>query len=157
MVGKTKFVCASVCAALLWSASAMAEDRVTAGVASVEPPTLISLGFDWTIEGDDNRNAAVTVEYRQAGTADWRVGLPLMRLMNEQVNGRVGGPSYLPGTNAVESAAALAGGTAPPPIPGSSSNPFAFSPFSYTAPNMFSGSVFDLTPNTEYEVRLTLR
>jgi hypothetical protein len=80
-----------------------------------------------------------------------------MRLMNEQVNGRVGGPSYLPGTNAVESAAALAGGTAPPPIPGSSTNPFAFSPFSYTSPNMFSGSVFDLKPGTQYDVRLTLR
>ena len=105
---------------LFRSGAAQAEDRVRAGNASVEPPTLISLGFDWVIEGDDNRNAAVTVEYREAGSADWRVGLPLMRLMNEQVNGRVGGPSYLPGTNAVESAAALAGGTAPPPIPGSS-------------------------------------
>ena len=45
----------------------------------------------------------------------------------------------------------------PAAIPGSSSNPFAFSPFSYVAPNMFSGSVFDLTPNTEYEIRLSLR
>jgi len=157
MVGETKIVRASVCALLLWSGVALAEDRVTGGAASVEPPTLISLGFDWTITGDDNRNAAVTVEYREAGAADWHVGLPLMRLMNEQVNGRVGGPSYLPGTNAAESAATLAGGTAPPPIPGSSSNPFAFSPFSYTAPNMFSGSVFDLKPGTQYEIRLSLR
>lgn len=28
--------------------------------------------------------------------------------------------------------------------------------FAYTAPNMFSGSVFDLEPDTDYEVRLTL-
>ena len=105
MVCKTKIVRASVCAVLLWSATTLAEDRVTAGAASVEPPTLISLGFDWAITGDDNRNAAVTVEYRETGATDWHVGLPLMRLMNEQVNGRVGGPSFLPGTNAVESAA----------------------------------------------------
>src|SRR5512143_1735031 len=135
-----------------------AEDRVTAGDASVEPPTLISLGLDFAIEGDDNRNAAVTVEYRQAGTADWHVGLPLMRLKNEQVNGRVGGPSYIPGTNAAESAATLAAGTAAPAgVAASGANPFAVSPFSYVSPNMFSGSVFDLQPNTQYEVRLTLR
>src|SRR5437762_8642275 len=154
---QTRVVTSVGFAALLCALTAAAEDRVTAGGASVEPPTLISLGFDWSIDGDDNRNAAVTVEYRTAGSTEWHVGLPLMRLQNEQVNGRVGGPSYLPGTNAVESAATLAGGTVPAAIPGSSANPFAFSPFSYVAPNMFSGSVFDLTPNTEYEIRLSLR
>ena len=105
MIGRAKIPGAFAWVLLVWLGAAQAEDRVRAGNASVEPPTLISLGFDWVIEGDDNRNAAVTVEYREAGSADWRVGLPLMRLMNEQVNGRVGGPSYLPGTNAAESAA----------------------------------------------------
>ncbi len=156
MIGKTGIVRACLCAALLWAGAAAAEDRVAPGTASVEPPTLLSLGIDWSIEGDDNHNAVATVEYRPAAGGEWRQGLPLMRLKNEQVNGRVGGPSYLPGTNAAESAAKLAGGTAPPAVPGSSVNPFAFSPFSYVAPNMFSGSVFDLTPDTEYEIRLTL-
>ena len=26
-----------------------------------DPPTLINLGFQWMIQGDDNRNAAVAV------------------------------------------------------------------------------------------------
>ncbi len=137
--------------------AARAEDRVTAGVASPEPPTLVSLGIDWAIEGDDNRNASVTLAYRRAGETDWREGLPLLRLQNEQVNGRIGGPSFVPGTNAAESAAALAGGTrAAPGVAASGANPFAFSPFSYTAPNLFSGSVFDLEPDAAYEIRLTL-
>jgi len=27
----------------------------------IEPPTLIKLGFEWFVEGDDNRNATVAV------------------------------------------------------------------------------------------------
>jgi hypothetical protein len=156
MVGEPMVLRAFGCVALLCSAAAVAEDRVTAGAASVEPPTLVSLGIDWSIDGDDNRNAAVAVEYRQAGTTEWRTGLPLMRLQNEQVNGRVGGPSFIPGASAAESETALAGGTAAPGVAASGANPFAFSPFSYVAPNMFSGSLFDLSPNTSYEIRLTL-
>ena len=34
-----------------------AQTITTAGDFSVEPPTLLSLGFDWKISGDDNRNA----------------------------------------------------------------------------------------------------
>jgi hypothetical protein len=33
----------------------------TAGDFWVEPPTLRSLGFEWRIAGDDNRNASVAV------------------------------------------------------------------------------------------------
>ena len=43
------------------------------------------------------------------------------------------------------------------PLPGMAiPGAFAFSPFSYVAPNMFSGSVFDLRPDTDYELSLTL-
>jgi hypothetical protein len=143
--------------AMLAAAPLHAQDRVTAGEASVEPPTLVSLGIDWRIDGDDNRNARVDVEYRPRGDTAWRPGLPLLRLQREQVNGRIGGPSFVDGEHAAESAAELAGGSgAAPGVASSGANPFAFSPFSYTAPNMFSGSVFDLTPDTEYEIRLTL-
>ena len=34
----------------------------------IEPPTLISLGFEWYIEGDDNHNARVEVQYRKKVT-----------------------------------------------------------------------------------------
>jgi hypothetical protein len=147
-----------LCAAAVAAAEgAYADDRVTAGEAAVEPPTLVSLGIDWHIEGDDNRNASVAVDYRKAGDTSWRRGLPLMRLQHEQVNGRVGGPSFLDAEHAAESAERLRGGSAAAPgVPASGASPFAFSPFSYTAPNLFSGSLFDLEPGTAYEIRVTL-
>jgi len=96
-----------------------AQDTTTAGELVVEPPTLHALGFEWYIDGDDNRNAAVSLEYRESGAQDWQTGLPLLRIQREEMR-RV------------------------------------YNAFDYTAPNMFAGSLFDLAPDTEYEVRLTL-
>jgi len=73
-----------------------------------EPPTLISLGFEWQIDGDDNRNAEVAVFYREMGDKEWKQGMPLLRLQRE------------------------------PTISG---------PMSYTAPNMFAGSIFEKEDN----------
>jgi len=61
-----------------------AQETTTAGELIVEPPTLISLGFEWYIEGDDNRNAAVALEYRKASEGNWQEGLPLLRIQNER-------------------------------------------------------------------------
>src|SRR6202023_1385294 len=58
---------------------------VKAGEFLVDPPTLINLGFEWAISGDDNRNAKVEVTYRKKGTAEWRQAMPLMRLQKEHV------------------------------------------------------------------------
>lgn len=58
---------------------------VVAGEFVVEPPTLINLGFEWFIEGDDNRNALVEVSYRQQGTRDWKRAQPLLRLQGERI------------------------------------------------------------------------
>jgi hypothetical protein len=91
----------------------------------VEPPTLLSLGFEWKITGDDNRNARVDVSYRKAGETAWRDGLPMFRLNGESVTG--GAPRDGDGTF-----------------------------YSYTAPNMFAGSILNLEPDTEYECRFTL-
>src|SRR5207344_611900 len=63
-----------------------ASDRVTSGEFITEPPTLISLGFEWQIQGDDNRNAAVSVFYRKKGDTPWRDGLPLLRIGGERIN-----------------------------------------------------------------------
>jgi len=52
-----------------------------------ERPTLLSLGFEWHIAGDDNRNAAVAVTYRKKGESRWRDALPMMRLQREQIPG----------------------------------------------------------------------
>jgi len=109
---------------------AAAQMATTAGEFSVEPPTLVSLGFDWKITGDDNRNAQVDLTYRKKGEAAWKRGLPLLRLQREWVNG---GPPQAADT---------------PLMP-------RF-PFDYVVPNMFSGSVLNLEPDTEYQCRFVM-
>jgi hypothetical protein len=93
-----------------------AENGVTPGKFVIEPPTLICLGFEWTVSGDDNRNATVEVSYRASGQTAWKEGMPLLRVGGEQI---------------------------------------FRSP--YTVPPSFAGSILDLEPDTEYEVRLTMR
>src|ERR1039457_2947459 len=55
------------------------------GELVIDPPTLINLGFEWPIEGDDNRNATVEVAYRRTGDVEWKQGLPLLRLQGERI------------------------------------------------------------------------
>jgi hypothetical protein len=51
----------------------------------VDPPTLINLGFEWFVEGDDNRNASIAVSYRRVGDTTWTAALPLLRLQGERI------------------------------------------------------------------------
>jgi len=69
----------------LFAADKVKENAATAGEFIVDPPTLINLGFEWMIEGDDNRNAKVDVTYRKKGDSQWRTALPLLRLQNEEI------------------------------------------------------------------------
>src|SRR5262245_48420346 len=62
-----------------------AADAVSPGRFLVERPTLICLGFEWQIAGDDNRNAVVEVSYRKFGENNWKQGMPLFRLGGEKV------------------------------------------------------------------------
>ncbi|MCC6860013.1 MAG: hypothetical protein IT158_15705 [Bryobacterales bacterium] len=96
-----------------------AADAVTAGRFIVERPTLICLGFEWRISGDDNRNARVESAYRKAGAREWKKALPMLRLGGE----RIIRPERV---------------------------------LDYTVPDMFAGSILDLEPDTEYEVRFRL-
>jgi len=61
-------------------------DKTTAKEFFAEPPTLLSLGFEWRIDGDDNRNATVAVSYRKKGDQAWKEGLPLLRIGGERIN-----------------------------------------------------------------------
>jgi hypothetical protein len=116
---------------LLTSAAvASAQNPTVAGAFTAEPPTLVSLGFEWRITGDDNRNAKVESFYRKKGESTWRPALPLMRLQREQI------------------------GTAPGP--NAANDPARYPLFRYTAPNMFAGSILNLDPDTEYECRFVL-
>ncbi len=112
-----------------------AQNATVSGEFSVEPPTLTALGFDWRIAGDDNRNAQVEVSYRQKGERSWHRALPLLRLQHEQI-GTPTGPGY--------------------PKPPVSDGTGYVNPFHYIVPNMFSGSILNLHPGTEYECRFVL-
>jgi len=66
--------------------TAAAANTTRPGEFVVEPPTLINLGFEWFIDGDDNRNATVAVSYRKVGDSRWLTALPLLRLQGEHIN-----------------------------------------------------------------------
>ena len=73
----------TICLSVLFldSASAAAnENKTKPGEFIIDHPTLINLGFEWLIQGDDNRNAQVEVAYRKHGETLWKQGLPLLRL-----------------------------------------------------------------------------
>jgi hypothetical protein len=97
-----------------------AGNEVRPGHFVVEPPTLICLGFEWEISGDDNRNSSVEVVYRQTGANEWKPALPLLRM---------GGERVFRETEHLD----------------------------YTVPDRFAGSILDLDPGAEYEVRLTMK
>ena len=60
-------------------------NAVIPGELFTEPPTLINLGFEWLIQGDENHNASVALSYREQGTSEWLDGLPLLRLNGERI------------------------------------------------------------------------
>ncbi len=95
-------------------------DAVSPGKLVVERPTLICLGFEWPISGDDNRNSSVEVSYREVGEGAWKEAMPLLRMGGEKVLRKDLGVDY-------------------------------------TVPEMFAGSILDLAPDTEYEVRLRMQ
>jgi len=67
---------------------AHAGDVLVPGAALLDPPTILSLGVQLLIDGDDDHDAEVTVRYRALGDLDWRDGLPLVRVRPEYVTGR---------------------------------------------------------------------
>src|SRR3989442_1773396 len=67
------------------SSPLLAQNAVKADRFHVEHPTLLNLGFEWAIEGDANRNAAVAVQFRPVGESKWRDALPLLRIGGEKV------------------------------------------------------------------------
>jgi hypothetical protein len=89
----------------------------TPGEVIVEPATIHCAGFVWQIEGDSNRNCAVKVAYRKAGTKEWKEGYPLLRCESWE---------------------------SPDPK------------YPFQVGEKMAGSIFDLEPDTDYEVKLTL-
>ena len=70
-----------------WAMPIRAQNSITTGQFTIERPTLASLGFEWRISGDDNRNARVEVTYRRKGEQPWHNAMPLLRLNKEVTRG----------------------------------------------------------------------
>src|SRR5690349_7127857 len=132
-----KILCAAFMLAVLCAAPARAENQVTSGKLVVDAPTLTAIGVEWKITGDDNRNAAVEVSFRRKGETAWRKALSLLRVHHEVIN------SHEPPFRPVD------------PSP-TNPNGERENPWHYDTGNMFSGSVLNLAPDTEYECRFQL-
>ncbi len=104
------------------------ENASKPGQLTVDPPTLVSLGVCWLIDGDANKNAEVTLEYRKAGETAWKASYPLMRAMDSPT------PSQYQKHNSYFYKVNVPAGTW-----------------------RFAGSAFDLQPDTEYELRVKLK
>jgi len=110
-------------------ASAGPRDAIIPGKVVLEAPTLVCLGVRWYVSGDENANAAVAVSYRAKGEEEWREALPLFRVGTQG--------------DAEEVEARLRR------LPEERGWPFP-------PGNLFAGSIFDLLPDTAYEIRLVL-
>jgi hypothetical protein len=73
-------------------------NMVKPGEFVIEPPTLINLGFEWYVEGDDNHDASVEVWYRKKGDSIWKEALPLFRLQHEIMGGSFVNPNMFAGS-----------------------------------------------------------
>jgi MYXO-CTERM domain-containing protein len=75
--------------AIAFSATvARADDVLHLGAAQLDRPTLVTLGVQLLVQGDDNHNASVALRYRSMGTSAWQKGLSLFRVRPEVVTGR---------------------------------------------------------------------
>jgi len=111
---------------LVWTQGSQANQSYP-GEIQPEPATLQSLSVRWPIRGDENRNAVVHVYYRKSVDTDWNPGYPLFRRLKEATPEQ----QRLWQFNDIDSAG-LEGGW------------------------IFAGSIVDLEPDTEYQVKLLL-
>ncbi len=80
------FIFALLCILLLNAAPAMAGNEIVPGELDIDPPTLIGLGFEWWVEGDDNNNASLVVDFRKPGQTDWLPALEPMYFESKNIN-----------------------------------------------------------------------
>jgi hypothetical protein len=73
---------------LLVAPGARADDVLHLGAALSDRPTVVTLGVQLLVSGDDDHDAQVSVRFRPIGTSTWREGLPLFRVRPESVIGR---------------------------------------------------------------------
>jgi len=65
---------------VLIGTNGFAQDRTIPGEVSTPYPTIINLAVEWNIQGDENLDGIVTVQYREKGEKKWKEGMPLRRV-----------------------------------------------------------------------------
>ncbi len=90
---------------------ARAGNTLTVSDPTLDTPTVITLGVQLLITGDDNYNATVGVRYKKSSDSTYKTGLPLFRVHPEQLQANV-------------------------------------------PPAQFAGSIFELAPDTSYDIEL---
>ncbi len=77
----TRAALAALAAVSLFAGAAVAEEgAVQPGEILIEPATPQALGFRWTVAGDADGDASVSLSYRPAGDGRWRRGPDLFRV-----------------------------------------------------------------------------
>ena len=94
-----------------------------------DPPTPVALGVSWIVTGDANRNAEAALLYRKSGTQSWKQGFPLQR----QEQSRITPPKHRRG------------------------NHYFYRTGIPDGKWRFAGSVWDLEPGTEYDLKIQYR
>lgn len=100
-------------AIFLFSQEIFAQDKTIPGEVTTPYPTLINLAVEWIIQGEDNQNGIVNIQFREKGNKKWEQGMPLRRVPAGENVG-------------------------------------------FKCVNKHSGSIIDLKPDTEYEIKLNL-
>lgn len=93
--------------------SISAQNHTIPGKVITPYPTITNLAVEWYIQGDDNLNCTINLQFREKGKLQWNNGMSLIR------------------------------------VPAGENVKFNWE-------NKLSGSIFDLLPDTEYEIKLNL-
>src|SRR5437764_12439775 len=83
-----RFGALTLAAGLCLTAPAHADDVLHPGAVVVDRPTLVTLGVQLLVSGDDDHDARVEVRYRPVGDPMWKAGMDLFRVHPESVVGR---------------------------------------------------------------------
>jgi len=65
---------------VLLGTNGFAQDSTIPGELTTPYPTMINLAVEWNIQGDENQDGIVTVQYREKGEKIWKEGMPLRRV-----------------------------------------------------------------------------
>ena len=110
---------------LFGSSKTFAQNQTIPGKMITPYPTIINLAVEWNIQGDDNQNCIVTMQFREKGKTEWKQGMQLRR------------------------------------VPAGERMPLSRLPSvkleKLTWKNKHSGSIFNLKPDTPYEIKLKLK